>query len=181
MKVIKTAIEDVKIIEPKFFGDDRGFFFESYNQKILKEAGIDEEFVQDNHSRSCQHVLRGLHYQLKNPQGKLVRVVVGEVYDVVVDLRKHSNTFGKWVGAYLSEQNKQMLFVPAGFAHGFLVLSKSADFLYKTTSLYDPASERCIKWDDSTLGIDWPLNGANPILSSKDAQGNIFKEAEVFS
>lgn len=181
MKVINTAIDDVKIIEPDFFGDDRGFFFESYNQKKLKDAGIDEEFVQDNHSRSAKNVLRGLHYQLKNPQGKLVRVVSGEVYDVAVDLRKQSKTFGKWVGVNLSCQNKRMLFVPAGFAHGFLVLSESADFLYKTTSFYDPTSECCLKWNDEDLNITWPLNDVQPILSNKDKQGNTFKQTETFA
>jgi dTDP-4-dehydrorhamnose 3,5-epimerase len=181
MKVINTTINDVKIIEPNFFGDDRGFFFESYNQKILREvAGIDEEFVQDNHSRSAQHVLRGLHYQIKNPQGKLVRVVTGEVYDVAVDLRQSSKTFGQWVGVHLSEQNKRMLFVPAGFAHGFLVLSKTADFLYKTTSFYDPSSERCIKWNDEDLKITWPLDNIQPVLSAKDILGKTFKMAELF-
>lgn len=182
MKMIETTIPDVKIIEPNFFGDDRGFFFESYNQKQLKEvARIDEQFVQDNHSRSIKGVLRGLHYQIHNPQGKLVRVIMGEVFDVAVDLRKTSKTFGQWVGVYLSEQNKRMLFVPAGFAHGFLVVSKSADFLYKTTSFYDPASERCIRWDDPTLGVRWPLNGETPILSAKDSKGTLFTEAEMFT
>lgn len=182
MKVINTSIPDLKIIEPKVFGDDRGFFFESYNQNNLKNlAGISEDFVQDNHSRSSQGVLRGLHYQLKNPQGKLVRVVTGEVYDVVVDLRKSSKTFGQWVGVHLSEQNKRMLFVPAGFAHGFLVLSESADFLYKTTSFYDPESERCLMWNDKDLGITWPLEDKEPILSSKDILGTTFKMAETFS
>lgn len=181
MKIINTSIPDLKIIEPKVFGDDRGFFFESYNQNNLKSlAGISEDFVQDNHSRSSQGVLRGLHYQLKNPQGKLVRVVTGEVYDVVVDLRKSSKTFGKWVGVHLSEQNKRMLFVPAGFAHGFLVLSESADFLYKTTSFYDPESERCLMWNDEDLAITWPLDGKNPILSSKDILGTTFKMVETF-
>lgn len=183
MRAISTSIQDVKIIEPDFFGDDRGFFFESYNQKKLREtASIHEEFVQDNHSRSGKLVLRGLHYQLQNPQGKLVRVVAGEVYDVAVDLRKSSKTFGEWVGVLLSEKNKRMLFVPAGFAHGFLVLSESADFLYKTTSFYDPASERALKWDDEDLKIEWPLNiGETPILSKKDQQAATFKTAEFFS
>lgn len=181
MKVINTSIPDLKIIEPKVFGDDRGFFFESYNQNNLKSlAGISEDFVQDNHSRSSKGVLRGLHYQLKNPQGKLVRVVTGEVYDVVVDLRKSSETFGQWVGVHLSEQNKRMLFVPAGFAHGFLVLSESADFLYKTTSFYDPQSERCLMWNDEDLAIKWPLDGKEPILSNKDILGTTFKTAETF-
>jgi dTDP-4-dehydrorhamnose 3,5-epimerase len=182
MKALKTEIKDLVIIEPEFFGDERGFFFESYNQKKLKEcAGIDADFVQDNHSRSARHVLRGLHYQLKNPQGKLVRVVSGEVFDVAVDLRRNSKTFGKWVGFHLSSQNRRILFVPAGFAHGFLVLSESADFLYKTTSFYDPASERCIKWDDADLKIEWPLDGNMPLLSAKDAKGNPFKCAEGFA
>lgn len=182
MKVINTPIPDLKIIEPTFFGDDRGFFFESYNLKKLSEAcGIDESFVQDNHSRSSKGVLRGLHYQMNNPQGKLVRVVSGEVYDVAVDLRESSPTFGQWFGLILSEQNKRMLFVPAGFAHGFLVMSTSADFLYKTTSYYDPQSERCIKWDDEDLNITWPEMIEKPILSSKDLLGKTFKLAEKFS
>ncbi|HRD55489.1 MAG TPA: dTDP-4-dehydrorhamnose 3,5-epimerase [Parachlamydiaceae bacterium] len=183
MRVIPTSIEDVKIIEPDFFGDERGFFFESYNQKKLKEtASIHEEFVQDNHSRSAKFVLRGLHYQINNPQGKLVRVVSGEVYDVAVDLRKSSKTFGKWVGVFLSEQNKRMLYVPQGFAHGFLVLSESADFLYKTTSFYDPSSERALKWDDEDLKIEWPLKqDEKPILSLKDLKASTFKTAELFS
>jgi dTDP-4-dehydrorhamnose 3,5-epimerase len=181
MKVISTAIDDVKILEPAFFGDDRGFFFESYNRQILSDvAGINEEFVQDNHSRSSRHVLRGLHYQIKNPQGKLVRVVSGEVYDVAVDLRKSSKTFGQWVGVILNEQNKRMLFVPAGFAHGFLVMSNSADFLYKTTNFYDPSSERCLIWNDTDINIPWPLSGFKPVLSAKDNLGKTFKTAEIF-
>lgn len=182
MKVVNTHIPDLKIIEPDFFGDDRGFFFESFNQKKMKElCEIDEDFVQDNHSRSSQGVLRGLHYQMSNPQGKLVRVVTGEVYDVAVDLRESSATFGQWFGMHLSEQNKRMLFVPAGFAHGFLVLSKSADFLYKTTSYYDPQSECCIKWDDEDLNISWPAVIETPILSNKDLLGKSFKTAIKFS
>ncbi len=182
MKIIKTAIEDLIIIEPKFFGDDRGFFYESYNKKELKEeAGIDVDFVQDNHSRSSKDVLRGLHYQLQNPQGKLVRVTSGEVYDVAVDLRKSSKTFGKWVGILLSEQNKRSFYIPEGFAHGFLVLSKSADFLYKTTSFYDPQSERCLAWNDPDLAIHWPLDGREPLVSAKDKIGQTFKMADYYS
>lgn len=182
MKIIKTAIEDLIIIEPNFFGDDRGFFYESYNKKELKlEGGIDVDFVQDNHSRSSQYVLRGLHYQLQNPQGKLVRVTSGEVYDVAVDLRKSSKTFGKWVAVHLSEQNRRSFYIPTGFAHGFLVLSKSADFLYKTTSFYDPKSEQCLAWNDEDLAIDWPLNGVEPLVSAKDKIGKTFKMAEYYS
>jgi dTDP-4-dehydrorhamnose 3,5-epimerase len=182
MQVINTAIPDVKIIEPKVFGDDRGFFFESFNQNDLREkAQIHADFVQDNHSRSPKHVLRGLHYQLKNTQDKLVRVVRGEVYDVAVDIRRNSPTFGKWVGVVLSEMNKRMLWVPKGFAHGFLVLSEQADFLYKTSAFYDPSSERSIRWNDPDLAIKWPLNGMEPILSGKDQKGSSFKDAEVFA
>lgn len=182
MKIIKTAIEDLIIIEPTFFGDDRGFFYESYNKKELKnEAGIDVDFVQDNHSRSSKDVLRGLHYQLQNPQAKLVRVTSGEVYDVAVDLRKSSKTFGKWVGVLLSEQNKRLFYIPEGFAHGFLVLSKSADFLYKTTSFYDPQSERCLAWNDADLRITWPLKGVVPLVSAKDKIGQTFKMADYYS
>lgn len=181
MKIINTAIDALKIIEPDFFGDERGFFYESYNKEKLKMAGINEEFVQDNHSRSSQGVLRGLHYQINRAQGKLVRVITGEVYDVAVDLRKSSNTFGKWVGVHLSEQNNRQFYVPAGFAHGFLVLSKSADFLYKTTNYYDPESERCIAWNDPDLKITWPLHGKQPILSPKDSLGTPFKMADYYS
>jgi len=182
MKIIKTAIEDLIIIEPTFFGDDRGFFYESYNKKELKEeADIDVDFVQDNHSRSSQYVLRGLHYQLQNPQAKLVRVTSGEVYDVAVDLRKSSKTFGKWVGVLLSEQNKRLFYIPEGFAHGFLVLSKSADFLYKTTCNYDPQSERCLAWNDADLAITWPLKGVVPLVSAKDKIGQTFKMADYYS
>ena len=182
MQVIETAIPDVKIIEPKVFGDDRGFFYESFNLKTFREkANIHEDFVQDNHSRSPKHVLRGLHYQIHNPQGKLVRVVNGEVYDVAVDIRKNSSTFGQWVGVILSAANKRMLWIPKGFAHGFLVLSHDADFLYKTTDFYDPKSERSILWNDPDLAIDWPLHGSSPILSPKDLQGNLFKASEVFA
>lgn len=158
MKVTSTSIPDVLIIEPRVFGDERGFFFESYNQQAFKAAtGIEAHFVQDNHSRSAQGVLRGLHYQLEQAQGKLVRVVRGAVFDVAVDIRKTSATFGQWVGVELSEANYRQLWVPPGFAHGFLTLSESADFLYKTTDYYAPQHERCIAWNDPTLGIDWPL------------------------
>lgn len=181
MQVINTAIPDLKIIEPKVFGDERGFFFESFNLKTFRQtAQIHDEFVQDNHSRSPRHVLRGLHYQMRQPQGKLVRVVSGEVYDVAVDIRKNSPTFGKWVGVILSAANKRMFWVPKGFAHGFLVLSEYADFLYKTSDFYDPTSERSILWNDPDLAIDWPLQGATPILSTKDQIGTCFKNAEVY-
>jgi dTDP-4-dehydrorhamnose 3,5-epimerase len=182
MKIIETAIPDVKIIEPAVFGDERGFFFESFNLKAFKEqAHIYDDFVQDNHSRSPRHVLRGLHYQIRNPQGKLVRVVTGEVYDVAVDIRRGSPTYGKWVGVVLSESNKRELWIPKGFAHGFLVLSDSADFLYKTSDFYDPSAERSILWNDPDLAIQWPLNGSQPILSAKDQKGSLFKNAEVFN
>ncbi len=175
MKVTPTAIPDVLILEPKVFGDSRGFFYESFNQKAFNEAtGLNETFVQDNHSRSAKGVLRGLHYQVEQPQGKLVRVVQGAVYDVAVDIRKSSPTFGKWVGVELSENNHQQLWVPAGFAHGFLVLSESADFLYKTTNYYAPAHERCIIWNDSKISINWKLTEfgvEQPKLSTKDTQG----------
>ena len=178
MKVTPTTIADVLIIEPRVFGDPRGFFFESFNQREFNAAtGTDLCFVQDNHSRSSKGVLRGLHYQLGQPQGKLVRVVRGAVFDVAVDIRPDSTTFGKWVGAELNEENNRQLWVPPGFAHGFLVLSDSADFLYKTTDYYAPALERCIAWNDSTLAIDWPLGGS-PVLSGKDSAGQAFKTAE---
>jgi dTDP-4-dehydrorhamnose 3,5-epimerase len=176
LKVTPTAIPDVLVIEPKVFGDSRGFFFESFNQKAFNDAtGLNEIFVQDNHSRSAKGVLRGLHYQLLQPQGKLVRVVRGAVFDVAVDIRKNSATFGKWVGVALSEDNHQQLWVPAGFAHGFLVLSESADFLYKTTDYYAPADERCIVWNDADLEISWPLYKVDlnlPIVSIKDSLGS---------
>lgn len=180
MNVIKTALPDVLILEPKVFGDERGFFFESFNQKTLAElAGIAMPFVQDNHSRSARNVLRGLHYQIQQPQGKLVRVTAGEVYDVAVDIRKSSTTFGKWVGVRLTAENKRMMWVPPGFAHGFLVLSDYAEFLYKTTDYYAPEFERCIAWNDPDLAIDWPLD-AEPQLSAKDKAGIALKDAEVF-
>lgn len=172
MKVTPLAIPDVLLIEPRVFGDERGFFFESFNQQRFNEvSGLDLQFVQDNHSKSAKNVLRGLHYQLPpRAQGKLVRVVAGEVFDVAVDIRKASPTFGQWVGAILSGDNKHQLWIPPGLAHGFLVLSESAEFLYKTTDYYAPELERCIRWDDPDLGIQWPING-EPILSGKDAAG----------
>ncbi len=181
MQAIPTAIPDVLIIEPKVFGDARGFFFESYNERAFAQAtGLALKFVQDNHSRSAKGVLRGLHYQVRQPQGKLVRVVRGSVYDVAVDLRKSSPTFGRWVGAELSEHNHRQMWVPAGFAHGFLVTSESADFLYKTTDYYAPGHERCIAWNDPAIGIQWPLEGA-PVLSGKDQQGKLLAQAEVYA
>ncbi|MDW5443913.1 dTDP-4-dehydrorhamnose 3,5-epimerase [Polaromonas sp. SM01] len=178
MKVTSTAISDVLIIEPRVFGDPRGFFLESFNQRDFNVAtGTNYTFVQDNHSRSAKGVLRGLHYQLELPQGKLVRVVRGTVFDVAVDIRSASPTFGKWVGLELSEHDNRQLWVPPGLAHGFLVLSESADFLYKTTDYYAPTQERCIAWDDPTLAIDWPLDG-HPVLSGKDGAGQAFKTAE---
>lgn len=181
MNVIPTAIPDVLIIEPKVFGDDRGFFYESFNAlAFAQQTGIQTQFVQDNHSRSAQNVLRGLHYQIQQPQGKLVRVVVGEVFDVAVDLRKDSPSFGQWVGCLLSAENKRQFWVPEGFAHGFLVLSDFADFLYKTTNYYAPDHERSLLWNDPEIGIDWPLTG-QPILSGKDKAGKSLGEAEVFT
>ena len=180
MKVTPTAIPDVLIIEPKVFGDARGFFYESFNQKAFNEAtGTDYQFVQDNHSRSTKGVLRGLHYQIQQPQGKLVRVVRGAVFDVAVDIRKSSPTFGKWVGVELSEENHKQLWVPPGFAHGFVALSDVADVIYKTTDYYASQHERCIAWNDPDLAIRWPLQGETPFLSAKDAIGRSFAEAEV--
>lgn len=171
MNVIPTAIDGVVIIEPKVFGDSRGFFFESFNQRAFEAAtGVSLPFVQDNHSRSAKGVLRGLHYQVEQPQGKLVRVVAGAVFDVAVDIRPGSPSYGKWVGVELTADNKRQMWVPPGLAHGFLVLSETADFLYKTTDYYAPQHERCIIWNDPTLAIDWPLDG-EPILSAKDAAG----------
>lgn len=182
MNVISTAIPDVKIIEPKVFGDARGFFYESFNARAFAEAtGVDVQFVQDNHSKSARHVLRGLHYQLQQAQGKLVRVVQGEVWDVAVDIRRSSPTFGQWVGEILSAENNRQLWVPAGFAHGFVVLSETAEFLYKTTDYYAPAYERCIAWNDADLAINWPLDAAAPSLSAKDALGVAFKDADYFA
>ena len=182
MQAIPTAIPEVVIIEPKVFGDARGFFFESYNARAFAQAtGLNLNFVQDNHSRSARGVLRGLHYQLKQAQGKLVRVVRGSVFDGAVDVRKSSPTFGRWVGVELSESNQRQLWVPAGFAHGFLVTSESADFLYKTTDYYAPEHERCIAWNDPAIGIEWPLDGGAPALSAKDQQGVPLAQAEVYA
>lgn len=176
MNVIPTKIPDVLIIEPKVFGDDRGFFFESFNQKAFNEAtGLNVTFVQDNHSKSAKNVLRGLHYQVQQPQGKLVRVVQGEVFDVAVDIRQGSPTFGQWVGEILSAENKRQLWIPEGFAHGFLTLSETAEFLYKTTDYYAPKHERCILWNDPDINITWP-QGGQPTLSAKDGNGDAFKE-----
>jgi dTDP-4-dehydrorhamnose 3,5-epimerase len=179
MKATRLVIPDVVLLEPGAFGDDRGFFFESYNRHAFKEAtGVDPDFVQDNHSCSVKGVLRGLHYQLPpKAQGKLVRVVVGEVFDVAVDIRRDSPTFGKWVGEVLSAENKRQLWIPPGFAHAFLTLSDTAEFLYKTTDYYSPAHERCIGWDDPAIGVVWPFSVA-PQLSAKDAQGAALKDAE---
>ena len=175
MKVTATAIADVLLLEPKIFGDDRGFFFESFNARVFAQAtGLNVTFVQDNHSKSARHVLRGLHYQTQQAQGKLVRVVAGEVFDVVADVRPESPTYGKWVGEILSAQNQRQMWVPPGLAHGFLVLSESTEFLYKTTDYYAPEFERCIAWNDKKLNIDWPLSGATPSLSAKDALGHAF-------
>jgi dTDP-4-dehydrorhamnose 3,5-epimerase len=181
MKATKLDIPEIVLFEPRLFGDDRGFFYESFNSRAFEAAtGLSCNFVQDNHSKSAQGVLRGLHYQIVNPQGKLVRVTAGEVFDVAVDIRQSSPTFGKWVGAILSEENKHQLWIPAGFAHGFVVLSQSAEFLYKTTDYYNPQGERCIIWNDTTLAIDWQFNGT-PTLSAKDALGVELARAEIFS
>jgi len=183
MNVVATEIPDVLILEPKVFGDGRGFFFESFNERHFAEAiGMREKvpsFVQDNHSKSAARVLRGLHYQIRQPQGKLVRVVAGEVFDVAVDLRKSSPTFGRWVGVTLSAENKRQLWIPAGFAHGFVVTSESAEFLYKTTDYWAPEHERCIRWNDPALNIAWPVD--DPILSDKDGKGLSLADAEVFA
>lgn len=180
MKAIETKIPDVLILEPKVFGDNRGFFYESFNAKIFeRETGIKTQFVQDNHSRSRKNVLRGLHYQIKQSQGKLVRVARGAVFDVAVDIRKSSPTFGEWVGCILNEENKKQLWIPPNCAHGFLVLSEFADFLYKTTDYYAPEYERAILWNDRDIGIEWPIDG-EPILSAKDRSALTLKDAEVF-
>lgn len=180
MKVTPTRLPEVLLIEPKVFGDERGFFLESYNQRVFREAaGIDANFVQDNHSRSGRNVLRGLHYQLKQPQGKLVRVVAGEVFDVAVDLRRSSPCYGRWAGQRLSADNKRMLWIPPGFAHGFLAMSEFAEVLYKTTDYYAPAHERCVLWNDPDIGVDWPLAG-EPLISEKDGRGVALKLAETF-
>jgi dTDP-4-dehydrorhamnose 3,5-epimerase len=180
MKAIPTGIPGVLLLEPKVFGDDRGFFFESYNRRAFREAtGLDPDFVQDNHSKSARNVLRGLHYQVRNAQGKLVRVTAGEVFDAVVDLRRSSPTFGKWLGVTLSAANRRMLWVPEGFAHGFVVTSESAEFLYKATDYYAPEHERSLLWNDPALGIAWPLQGA-PLLKPNDASGTPLASAETF-
>lgn len=182
MKVSATAIPEVLLIEPRVFGDERGFFFESFNERRWLEAtGLGGGFVQHNHSRSQRHVLRGLHYQIRQPQGKLVRVVAGEVFDVAVDIRRSSPTCGRWVGEHLSADNKRQLWVPPGFAHGFLVLSDWAEFLYLTTEFYAPEHERAIRWDDPDLAIAWPLAGAAPALSAKDAVAPRYRDAELFA
>ncbi|MBD9413074.1 dTDP-4-dehydrorhamnose 3,5-epimerase [Pseudomonas sp. PDM16] len=181
MKVVPTRIPEVLILEPRVFGDERGFFYESFNARAFEEAtGVTRKFVQDNHSRSARGVLRGLHYQIEQPQGKLVRVVSGEVLDVAVDIRRSSSSFGQWVGVHLSAENKRQLWVPEGFAHGFVVLSEYAEFLYKTTDYYAPAHERCIRWDDPELAIDWQFDGA-PQLSGKDQAAPFLRDAELFS
>ena len=180
MRFIPTAIPDVIVIEPRIFADERGFFMESYQKNQCLNAGINADFVQDNHSKSHFGTLRGLHYQIQQPQGKLMRVVAGEIYDVAVDLRKYSYTFGKWVGDYLSAENKKMLWIPPGFAHGFYVTSPDAEVIYKTTDYYAPQWERAILWNDPALNIDWPIKGDTPILSPKDQQGQLLSEAEVF-
>jgi dTDP-4-dehydrorhamnose 3,5-epimerase len=183
MRFLPTRIPDVVVIEPKVFGDARGFFMETWEQRKFAAGGIDTPFVQDNHSVSEQWVLRGLHYQIRNPQGKLVRVVSGEVFDVAVDLRRSSATFGQWIGERLSAVNQRMLWVPPGFAHGFMVLSERADFLYKCTNYYDPGSERALLWSDPDIGIEWPAlpSGVTPIVSPKDAAAAHFAQAEYFA
>ena len=180
MKVIPTAIPKVLIIEPKVFGDERGFFYESFNARTFHEAtGLDVQFVQDNHSKSAKNVLRGLHYQIQHPQGKLVRVIAGEVFDVAVDLRRSSPTFGKWVGFMLSAENKRMAWVPPGFAHGFCVISETAEFLYKTTDYWYQEYERCLLWSDPQVAVAWPIDGT-PLLAPKDALGRLLTQAETY-
>lgn len=181
MKFTATELPGVILVEPRLFGDDRGFFLESWNARSFASAGLNLDFVQDNHSRSTRHVLRGLHYQIDAPQGKLVRVTVGRVFDVAVDLRRSSSYFGRWVGVELSADNKAMLWVPPGFGHGFVVLSETADFQYKCTTFYAPSDERTICWDDPDIGVDWPLDGQSPKLSAKDAAGVTLAAAEVFA
>lgn len=180
MQFVKLEIPEVILIQPDVYTDERGFFFESWQKIKFEKEGICDEFVQDNHSKSSKNVLRGLHYQIQHPQGKLIRVIVGEVYDIAVDLRKKSPTFGKWVGTYLSADNFGMLWIPPKFAHGFLVLSDSAEFVYKTTDFYAPQYERTILWNDPQIGINWPLNDGLPLLSSKDLDGKLLNESEVF-
>ena len=181
MKRIETTLPEVVLLEPKVFGDARDFFYESWNKKMLADVGLDLEFVQDNHSRSSRGVLRGLHYQIQQSQGKLVRAVVGEVFDVAVDMRRSSPNFGKWVGFVLSAENKRLAWIPPGFAHGFLVLSEFAEFLYKTTEYYAPAHERSLLWNDPTVGIEWPLDGLTPQLAAKDLAGKLLRDADSFS
>jgi len=180
LKIIPAPISDILLIQPRVFEDKRGFFLESYQKNRFVEAGIDADFVQDNHSKSYHGILRGLHYQIKQPQGKLLRVIAGEIYDVAVDIRKSSPTFGKWFGTYLSSENKQILWVPVGFAHGFYVTSPEAELLYKSTDYYLPTGERTIAWNDPTIDISWPLQNELPILSPKDEAGKLLLEAEVF-
>jgi dTDP-4-dehydrorhamnose 3,5-epimerase len=181
VNIVRTAIPDVVIIEPKVFPDDRGYFYETYQSKNYAQVGISTEFPQDNQSRSMRHVIRGLHYQIQQPQGKLVRVVSGSVFDVAVDIRKSSPTFGKWVGAELSAENKHQFWIPIGFAHGFYVLSEWAEVLYKASDYYAPQWERCIRWNDPHIDIHWPIpEGMHPIVSAKDAQGKLLSEAELF-
>ena len=180
MQATRTAIADVFVLEPRVFGDARGFFYESFNARAFTQAtGADVQFLQDNHSKSAKHVLRGLHYQSEQPQGKLVRVTAGAVFDVAVDIRPQSPTYGTWVGEVLSAENRRQLWIPAGLAHGFLVISESAEFLYKTTDFYAPKHEKCIRWDDPTLKIAWPLEGNPPQLSGKDAQGQLFLDTRM--
>ena len=184
MNVMRTEIPDLLILEPKVFGDARGFFFESFSARVFEQAtGVRAMFVQDNHSRSVRGVLRGLHYQMNPPQGKIVRVIGGEIWDVAVDLRRSSPTFKKWVGVTLSDENKRMLWIPPGFGHGFVVLSERVDFLYKTTAYYDQPSDRSLRWDDPTIGVKWPLEllGQAPVLSAKDMNGTPFEQAELYS
>lgn len=180
MKLQPTHIPEVIVIEPRVFGDERGFFLESWHAARFAEAGLDLGFVQDNHSRSARGVLRGIHYQVNNPQGKLVRVVAGRVFDVAVDLRRSSSTFGKWVGVELSADNKQMLWVPPGFGHGFLTLEEGTEFLYKCTDFYAPDDEQCIRWDDPAIGIEWPVGDMTPALSGKDQAGRTLSNAQVY-
>ena len=181
MNIVETAIPGLLIIEPKVFGDDRGFFMETWNAARFAEIGLGQSFVQDNHSRSSRGVLRGIHFQNPNPQGKLVRVTAGSVWDVAVDLRRSSPTFGKWVGVELSAANKRMFWVPPGFGHGFVSLEDGTDFLYKCTALYDPASEHTLQWDDPAVGIEWPLEGIEPQLSGKDRNGKSLAEIEAYA
>jgi dTDP-4-dehydrorhamnose 3,5-epimerase len=179
MNIIATELPEVLIIEPKVFGDERGFFFESFNERRFAESIGDVRFVQDNHSKSRAHVLRGLHYQIRQPQGKLVRVIAGEIFDVAVDIRKSSPTFGRWTGVMLSSENRRQMWIPPGFAHGFVVIGESAEVLYKTSDYWAAEHERCILWDDPALGIDWPVDA--PLLSDKDRNGKPLEQAEVFA